>query len=181
MDFPAQVAFLVASATAAGNKKKVCCYVVFEAVLADVAEEFLHLRYAHYSCSSEGQQRIVCEFALSYVTADDSFAVVRGEPCEAHSSRFDLAHAGPEGVVFAYSAGYDLLESPILTFFEKVLRQVAAVEADSFIRVFSVVVVPVEQGAGSLGREGKRVHANNSRDIDFAGALRAGCRSPSCS
>jgi hypothetical protein len=49
--------------------------VVFEALLADVAEEFLQARDLDYAGSAEGLQRIVGEAAVAYVTSDLAFAI----------------------------------------------------------------------------------------------------------
>ena len=46
--------------------------MVFEAVLADVAQQFLQMRDFDYAGATEGVQRIVGEFAFAYIAANFS-------------------------------------------------------------------------------------------------------------
>jgi hypothetical protein len=71
-----------------GGVREVSGYVVFEAVFADVAQEFLHVGYTDYAGSSEGGQRVVGKFSFAYIAADDSFAVISRESGKGHSSGF---------------------------------------------------------------------------------------------
>ena len=166
-DAPAQVA-RGASCTAA-RRRQVGRDVVLEAVFADVAQQALQVGDADYAGAAEGVERIVGEFAFADVAADLAFAVVGGEAGEAHGPGFDQAHAGAVSVFAAHGAGDDLLEIH-LDGFEEMLGQIAAVEADGLIGIVAVVVVPIEQGAGSFGCELQRVHADDAGDIHFAGA-----------
>ena len=73
--------------------------------------------------------------------------VVGGEPRKTHRRRPSLCPPGAKSVVFADSARNDRLEiHPNIL--EEMLRQIAAVEADGFVRIFAVIVVPVQQRAG---------------------------------
>src|SRR5580698_3856980 len=143
--------------------------VMFEAVLADVAEQFLEMRNFYYACSAEGFEGIVGELALADVAGDFSGAVVGGEARETHGAALDAADTGAEGVVLADRARDDFLKvhADVL---EKMFRQVAAVEADGFVGVVGVVIVPVEESAGRLRSELQGVHADHAGDVDFAGA-----------
>ena len=127
------------------------------------------LRNLHHAGAAERRQRIVGELALADVAIDGAFQIVGGEAREAHRAGLHQAFAGAVGVLAADGAGDDLLEIH-LDALEEVLRQVAAVEADGLVGIVAVVVVPVEQGAGSFAGQLQGVHADHAADIDFAGA-----------
>src|SRR5271168_860861 len=152
-----------------GYRGEICGDVMFEAVFADVAEQFLEVRDFYYAGAAERFEGIVGEGALAYVAGNFSGAVVGGEARETHGTAFDAADAGAEGVVFADGAGDDFLKvhADIL---EKMFRQVAAVEADGLVGIVGVVVVPVEEGARRLRGELEGVHTDDAGDVDFAGA-----------
>src|SRR5208282_2993771 len=168
VDVPAEVAgggFV----NGGGNRGKICGDVMFEAVFADVAEQFLEMRDFYYAGAAKGFEGIVGESAFTDVARDFSGEIVGGETRETHWATFYAADAGAESVVLADRARDDFLKvhADIL---KKMLRQIAAVEADGFIGIFGVIVVPVEEGAGRLRGELQGVHTNDASDVDFAGA-----------
>src|SRR4051794_6914343 len=124
--------------------------MMLEASLADVSEQVLQLWYLDDARAAEGLQGIVGEVALADVAPHLAFAVISGEARIAHRRSLHTADAGAEGVLLTDGAGDDLLEvhADVL---EEVLGQVAAVEADSLVRIAAVVVIPIEQCAWRLG------------------------------
>ena len=123
----------------------------------------------YYTCAAERFEGIIGECAFADVAGNFPGEIVGGEAREAHRAALDAAYAGAEGVVLADGARDDFLKvhADIL---EKMFGQVAAVEADGFVGIVGVIVVPVEEGAGRLRGELQGVHAYNAGDIDFAGA-----------
>ena len=95
--------------------------------------------------------------------------IVSGEAGEGHGRGFDLADHGAEGVELADGAGDDLLKIHAHVG-EEMFRKIGAVEADGFIGIVAVVVVPIQQGAGRAGGQTQGVHADHAGDIHFAGA-----------
>ncbi len=104
---------------------------------------------------------IVGEFAFADVAVDGAFQVIGGEAGVAHGAGFHQALTGAVGVFAAHRAGDDLLEIH-LHGLEEMLGQIAAVEADGLVGIVAVVVVPIEQRAGSLAGELQRVHADHA-------------------
>src|SRR5580704_2229269 len=148
---------------------EICGYVMFEAVFADVAEQFLEMRDFYYAGAAESFEGIVSELALANISGDFACEVVGGETRETHRAALDAPYAGTESVVLADGAGDDFLKvhADVL---EKMFRQVAAVEADGLVGIVRVIIVPVEEGAGRLRGELQGVHADDAGDVDFAGA-----------
>ena len=129
--------------------REVCCHVVLEAVLADVVQKLLEIGNLHDSDASEGIQRVVRERAFFHGPADCACGIVRRETREAHGTWLDSSDDCSEGVFLAYCARDDFLEvhADIL---EEVLGKIAAVEADGLVGIVTVVVVPIQQGAGTF-------------------------------
>src|SRR5215468_10393904 len=98
------------------------------------------------TCSAEGLQWIVCEAALSDVAAQLAMGVVRRDSQEAHRAGLHTSHACSKCILGAHSSGDDEL---IVHFglLEEAHGQVAAMEADTLVRIFAVVIIPVEQRA----------------------------------
>src|SRR5215475_5281758 len=113
--------------------------MVLKAVLADVMQQALQVGNAHYPGAPKGVERIVRKFALADVAPDLPLAVVRREAGERHRSSLHQTLARPIRVFAAYGPGNDLLEFHPRRF-EEMLRQVAAMETDRFVRVFAVIV-----------------------------------------
>src|ERR1022692_2118513 len=123
--------------------------MVLEAFLAYVMQQLLHLRDLHHSGTAKRRQRIIGELSLTHISAQATRSVVRREAREAHGSSFYLSHTGTEGVLLTHGAGDDLLEVHFHVT-KEVLRQIGAMEADSFVGIRSVVVVPVQQSRWRL-------------------------------
>ena len=126
------------------HRREVGSDVVFETVLADVVEQFLHMGDFNHARAAKGIQRIVGELALAYVAAHPAGCVVGGEAGKAHFFRLDQSHAGAESVFFAHGTGDDFLEIHFHGT-EKVLGKIRAMEADRLIGISSVVVIPVQK------------------------------------
>jgi hypothetical protein len=92
-------------------------------------------------------ERVVGELAFAHIAANGAVAIVGREARETHRTRLHAAHARSVSVLAAHRAGDDLLEVHA-AFLEEVLGEIAAMEADGLVRVFAVIVVPIEQGAG---------------------------------
>src|SRR5947208_12296893 len=142
---------------------------MFEPAFADVAEQLLQWTTMHDAGAAKGLERIVGKISFADVAANFSFTIVGRDADKTHRTGLDSAHAGAKSVFLADSTGDDLLKvhAHIL---EKVLGKIAAVKTDSFVGIVCVIVIPVEQRAGSLGSQAQRVHANYADNIDFAGA-----------
>src|SRR6185369_11878839 len=143
--------------------------MMLEPGFANVVQQFLHVRNLPDACSAERLQRIVCEFSFTHVSANRSVEVIGGEAGIGHCPGFDSADTGAEGVVLTDGSGNDLLEVHAYVA-EEVLWKVAAVEADGFVGIVAVVVVPVQKGTGSFRCERQCMHAHHAADIDFASA-----------
>src|ERR1700754_914149 len=81
--------------------------VVFKAVLADISEQFLHLRYFHHTCSAKGMQWIVREGSLADITGYMSSKIIGGEARKAHRPCLYCAVQRAMRVFLANSAGDD--------------------------------------------------------------------------
>src|SRR5205807_6004474 len=109
--------------------RKIRRHVVLESPFTDEPQQFLQPWYTYDSRSSERFQRIVGKLAFAHIAAHFPFAVIGRKPREAHRPALHVAHAGPEGVLLAHRSRYDFLKVHA-HIFEKMFRQVAAVEAD---------------------------------------------------
>src|SRR5438309_11192990 len=147
-----------------GGGREIRCHVVLESVLTDVMQQGLEFGNPYYPNPPKGIERVIGELTLTDVAADGSGPVIGGEAGETHSTRLDPSHDSPEGIVLTNRAGDDLLEvhADVL---EEVFGKIAAVEANGFIGIFAVVIVPIEEGAGSFRGERQRVHAEGAADI----------------
>src|SRR6266851_514125 len=134
-------------------RRKVRCNMVLESVLANVMQQILQARNLHYAGAAESIERIIGKRAVPYISAHCPSSVIRGEAGKAHRPRLYAAHHGSEGVFLAHGAGNDFLEIHA-DLLKEVLRQIAAMKADSLIGVVTVVVVPVEQCTGSFRGQG---------------------------
>ena len=68
----------------------------------------------------------------------------------------------------------------IFTSAKKCLGRLLQWKHTALFGIVAVIVVPIEQRAGSFGRKPQRMHADHADDVHFAGARHAGCCS-SCS
>src|SRR5580693_9563330 len=116
---------------------------MLEAVFTNVTQQFLHVRNFHHTGAAESFQRIVGKSPFADVTANHSILIVSGKTRETHRSGLHLAHARSEGIVLSHRAGDDLLVIHA-HFLEKVLGQIAAMEADGLVWILAVVIVPIE-------------------------------------
>src|ERR1051326_518679 len=136
---------------------------MLETLLANIAQQFLKLGDAHNARAAEGLQRIIGNLAFADITANDPFAVARRETRETHRTRLHQPDAGPVGILLAHRAGDDLLKIHLHAA-EEMLGKVAAVEADSLVRILAVIIVPIEQSAGSLRSKLQCMHAHDAAD-----------------
>jgi tetratricopeptide (TPR) repeat protein len=83
---------------------------MFESVLANVAQELLHLWDFNHSSPTESVEIIIGEGSRSEIAANPAVLVVRGKACVCHGSGLHPADTCSECVFFAQSAGNDLLE-----------------------------------------------------------------------
>src|SRR6266567_8981371 len=141
--------------------------VVLKAVLADKMQQLLHSSNLDNSCATEGVQRVVSESALANVAAYRARRVVGGEASEAHGIGLDQPHACAKCVLLAHCAGNDFLEIHLCRA-EEMLGQVRAMEAYRLVRVFAVVVIPIEKCRRSAGGELERVHREHATNVSFA-------------
>src|ERR1700761_523286 len=93
-----------------GYLRKIRRDVMFKALLADEAKQFLEPWNSGYPGASEGFEWIVGEFSLAYIASDLAVEVVGGESDVGHGAGFDAADAGAKGVLLAYRSGDDRLE-----------------------------------------------------------------------
>src|SRR6202020_1893886 len=115
--------------------RKICCYVVLKAVLADVPQQLLHLRNLDDTGTAKCMQRIVGESALADITGDLTRKVVGRETREAHRPGLYRAVQRSMRIILADGPRDDLLEIHLNALIEEMLRQVGAVEAYSLVRV----------------------------------------------
>src|ERR1035437_8690499 len=141
--------------------------VVLEAVFADVAKQRLHVRDLHHAGPAEGVQRVVGERALADVAANYAGEIVSREARKAHGAGLHRAVERAVGVLLANGARDDELIVHLHAFFEKMLRQVRAVEAHRLIWVLAVVVVPIEQRRGRLAGKRQRVHRERAKHVNL--------------
>src|SRR5450755_3512111 len=97
-----------------GNRRsirgKIGSDVMFESVLADIVQEFLHLPDFDHARSTEGVERVVGEPSLTNVATHLACRVVGGEACKAHLLGLDQSDTGAESVLLAYRTGNDFLK-----------------------------------------------------------------------
>jgi hypothetical protein len=87
-----------------GNRRKICSYVMFKAIFADVVQQFLHLRDLNNSGTTEGIQWVIGKPSLTDVAAHFAGRVIGGEARESHPLRFDEPHTGAKRVVFTHGS-----------------------------------------------------------------------------
>src|SRR6185312_3033975 len=75
--------------------------MMLESSFADVAQELLHFGNADDAGSAEGFERVLGEFALTYVAADFAGELVGGEAAVGHGSGFDATDDSAVRVLFA--------------------------------------------------------------------------------
>src|SRR5271154_5765396 len=143
--------------------------VVLESVFADVTKEFLHPRDLHDSRTAKSFQRVVREVTSTGVTANSAGAVVGGKACVAHGAGLNATNTSPESIVLSDGTGNDFLEVHF-DVTEEMLGQVAAVEADGFVGIATVVIVPIQQGAGRFRSQTEAMHAEHAANVYFASA-----------
>src|SRR6266851_2698221 len=142
---------------------------MLEAVLADIAQQFLQPGNFNHSGTAKRLERIVRESPATRIAADFCGNIVSGKAGETHGAGFDSSHACPESIFHADGSSDDRLVVHFhLT--EEMLGKIAAVEADRFVGIGAVIVIPVEQGAWALRSELQGVHAKNSADVYFTSA-----------
>ena len=120
-------------------------HMMFKAVLADVAQEFLQILDLKDTVSAEGLQLVVRETAFADIGFDLTQLVIGGDAREGEGAGSDLSAKGAVGVVLANSAGDNVLVLHLCTG-EEGLGQVGAVEQDTLVGVRAEVVVPIQQG-----------------------------------
>src|SRR5271154_1097315 len=143
--------------------------VVLESVFADVTKEFLHPRDLHDSRTAKSFQRVVREVTNADVAADSAGAVVGGKACVAHGAGLNATNTSPESIVLSDGTGNDFLEVHF-DVTEEMLGQVAAVEADVFVGIATVVIVPIQQGTGRFRSQTEAMHAEHAANVYFASA-----------
>src|SRR5260370_41940270 len=92
------------------SRRKIRGDMMFEAVLADITQQILHLRNLNHACPAEGVQRIVGKRTLADIARDLSGKVVGGEAREAHRSSLYCAVQRAVRILFTNRPGYHLLE-----------------------------------------------------------------------
>src|SRR4051794_26078463 len=112
----------------------------------------------HHAGPAKCIERVHSERAVAYISANLSSQVVRRKTRVAHRSRFYATDACAV-CIFLTDRARDYLLEVHFHISKKVLRQIAAMEADCFVRIVSVVIVPVEKRTWRSGRETKRMHA----------------------
>src|SRR5467141_2143209 len=142
---------------------------MLETAFANIPEKLLQVRDVHDSGTAKGFERIVREGSFADIAADLSLAIVRRDAGKTHRTSLDPSHTRSKRVFLAHGSGDDLLKIHA-HIFEKMLGKIAAVKTDGLVGIIRVVVIPVEQRAGSFGSQLKRMHAHYAGNIDFAGA-----------
>src|SRR5260370_22509714 len=97
VSFPAEI-IVGGFVECGGYAREICGDVMFVAVFADVAEQFLHFRNFHHAGAAESFQRVVGEFSFADVAADHAFAVDGGETRVAHHAAFYFTDRGAERI-----------------------------------------------------------------------------------
>src|SRR5258705_12924735 len=153
----------------ARDRGKICRYVVLKTVFADVAQKALELRNFDDARSPKSVERIVGKRTFADISTHDSGCVVGGEAGKAHGTRLHSADTRSESIFFSDCPGDDFLEihADIL---KEMLGQIAAVKAHCLVGIISIVIVPIEQRAGTFRAEPEGVHADGAANVDLAGA-----------
>src|SRR5437016_5891270 len=101
--------------------------VVFEAVLADIAQEFLELRNLDHAVAAKGIERIGGKLPLPDITGDATAKIIGRNAAISERPRADAADDRAIGVFFANCAGNDFLIIHLLLNKEG-LRQIGTME-----------------------------------------------------
>src|SRR5580698_9423109 len=117
---------------------------MLESVFADVMKKVLQPRDLDNASSAKSVQRVVREGPFAAVAAHNFRNIVGRESCKSHLTRLHATDASSAGVFFSNRAGDDLLEVHA-DLLKTMFGQVAAMEADGFIGIVAVIVVPIEQ------------------------------------
>ncbi len=129
----------------------------------------MHPRNLHDAGAAKGVERVVGELALADVAANLPGQIVGREAHETHLLRLDQADNRSECVLLADRARDDFLKIHFERA-EEMLGQIGAMEANRFIGIATVVVVPVEQCRWRARGQLHCVHSKHAGDIHFAGA-----------
>src|SRR6266568_3798336 len=142
---------------------------MFKTAFADITQKFLQMRNVQDAAAAKSLQRIVGELTFADIAADFPFAIIRRNAYKPHRAGLHSPYACAKRIFLAYCPGNDLLEihAHIL---EEMLGKIAAVETNGLVGIIRVVVIPVQQRAGSFGSQLKRMHAYYAGNIDFASA-----------
>src|SRR5260370_19369369 len=130
-----------------------------EPEFGDITQKFLQMRNMHDAGAAKSLQRIVGERTFADIAADFSLAIIRRNAGKTHRAGLHSSYACAKRIFLAYCPGNDILEihAHIL---DEMLGKIAAVETNGLVGVIRVVVIPVEQRAGSFGSQLKRMHAH---------------------
>ena len=146
------------------------CDMVLEAVAADVLHEFLEIRNLGNSDAAVHSVRIVGDYALAEISLDLSLGVVGGDAEEGEVAFGNLCADSAEGTHLAEGTAKHSERGELQVLVaDETAGEVAAVGADTLLTVGGEVVVPVHEGGGLHGSEGKRVHGDGSGDVGLAG------------
>src|SRR5271155_239927 len=143
--------------------------VVLESVFADVTKELLHTRDLDDSRTAKRLQGVIREVTGADVTANSAGAVIGGKARVAHGAGFNATNTSAESIVLSDGTGNDLLEVH-LHITEEMLGQVAAMEADGFVGITAIVIVPIQQSAGRFRSQTEAMHAEHAANVYFASA-----------
>src|SRR6478736_1045471 len=118
--------------------------MMLESVLADIVQQFLHLRNLDHTRTAKRIQRIVRKPAMPNIAAHLPGSIVSRKARKAHLLRLDQSDHGAVSILFTYGPSDDFLEVH-LERTEEVLRQICAVEAHRLVRIAAIIVVPIKQ------------------------------------
>src|ERR1700746_505746 len=124
--------------------------VMFKAILTDKLQQVLQFANLYHRATAEGVERVVHKITVSHVRSDAAGAVISRDPGISKGACRRSSGYGAIGIFGSQGCGEDLCVCHF-HISKKTLSPVATMKQHTFVRLTSVVVIPIHQGAWSTG------------------------------
>src|SRR5690554_5599140 len=126
-------------------------HMVFKTVFTYVVKKSLETRNLNHTITAKGMQGVIGDLPFPDISPDLTLKVIRGNPAVSGISRLNPSHQCSVGILFAHSSGDNRLIVHDRFMPENILRQIATVKDYAFVWIITVVVIPIQQSAGTSG------------------------------
>src|SRR6266702_1479082 len=141
--------------------------MMLEAILTNNVHQRRKSRYSNHCARSKGIQWIIGKFSLAYISSNLTVEIVGADSAEGQRPLACATLHRAKCVLLSESRSKDMSGGdPHLR--QKVFCPVAAMKQNAFLRIVTVVVIPVDQRARASTCELQSIHAHNPCNIDFS-------------